>query len=127
MPYPWPSFGSFIFRRDESPMFGTDLGWQRSHSFAREQVIGGKSDSVVHMSAGSPERTFECWLSPDRLAEFEAQVGTRKTFTDWQRPEPDSRPAVLSEVRRQDEGAVRCSDGETRRKIRIRVRMVGVS
>lgn len=127
MPYPWPSFGSFIFKRDESPMFGTDLGWQRSHSYARDVVVGGTSDSVIHMSAGSPERTFECWLSPERLAELQAVTGTRALFTDWQRPTPDSRKAVLQDVRVQDEGAVACSDGETRRKLRARISLVGVS
>ncbi len=35
MAYPWPGFSSFLFTREEIPIFGTDMGWQRLPSIDR--------------------------------------------------------------------------------------------
>lgn len=122
--YPWPSFGAFTFQRDEMPLFGTDVGWILQPAYSRKRTLGSASDTVVVTSLGSRERSFECYLEPDRFRQLELLVSTQASFTDWNRPLPDERQAFLTLVEPVGNVAMVCTDGVTRRKIRTRVAMI---
>ena len=124
MPYPWPSFGSFLFARDETPIWGSDQGWRRSPTYARRRPLGSATDSVLTLAIGSADRSFELYLSPSRLAILEALVNTSALFTDWERPTPDSRTALLSLVEPLEWLAVACTDGTTQKRVRVNVVLV---
>lgn len=124
MAYPWPGFGSILFARDEIPIFGTDMGWQRLPSIDRARPLGSATDSIVTTAAGSATRSFEVYLSPTRLAALEALVNTTATFTDWGRPTPDSRSAFLFTLLNLERLAVKCHDGVTRQRFRVRVELI---
>lgn len=96
--YPWPSFGAFVFKREEAILWGSDVGWILAPSFAQNRPIGATRDNVLAISIGSRVRTFEINLEPDRQVAFEALLNTTALFTDWERPTPDSRLAYLSDV-----------------------------
>lgn len=98
MGYPWPSFGSFVFTRSESALWGTDIGWILSPSIAQTRPLGSNVDHIVATAIGSRTRQFEVNLEPDRQAQLEALINTTAIFTDWERPSPDSRRAFLASV-----------------------------
>lgn len=124
MAYPWPGFSSFLFRRDEQPLFQTDTGWNRRPSISRARPLGSATDSLVTLAVGSAVRSFECYLSPSRFAALEALVNTSEAFTDWERPTPNSQSAFLLRVTQMEWLAVLCDDGVTRKRIRARVELV---
>lgn len=126
MAYPWAGFGTFLFQRDEQPIFGTDTSWGgRQPSYAQSRPLGSAIDSIVTMAIGSAQRQFECHLSPDRFDVLEALVNTSALFTDWKRPTPDSRNAVLMTLIPTDQYVTfLCSDGVTRRRIRCTATLV---
>lgn len=126
MSYPWPSFSTdFLFQRDEQPIFGTDTGWARAPSYSRSRPLGSATDSIVVLAIGSAIRSFECYLSPDRFDTLEGYINTSASFTDWERPTPDSRDAFLLQITPLDPDVrVVCSDGVTRKRIRTRVDLV---
>lgn len=96
--YPWPSFGTFVFTREEAILWGTDVGWVLAPSIAQNRAIGATRDNILATSIGSRTRSFEINLKPDRQAELESFLNTTALFTDWERPTPDSRQAFLLEV-----------------------------
>lgn len=124
MPYPWAGFGSFLFTREEQPLFGSDVGWQRLPSIDRSRPLGSATDSIVTLAVGSTTRAFECYLSPSRLSTLSGLVNTSATFTDWERPTPDSRSAFLRSLMPLQKLAVVCDDGVTRQRLRVRVELV---
>jgi fructose-1,6-bisphosphatase/inositol monophosphatase family enzyme len=124
MGYPWAGFSSFLFTRDEIPIFGTDMGWQRLPSIDRARPLGSATDSIVTTAAGSATRAFELYLDPTRLAALEALVNTTGTFTDWERPTPDTRSAFLRALLNLERLAVKCHDGVTRQRFRVRVELI---
>lgn len=124
MPYPFPSFGGFNFQRSEYPIFGTDQGWNISPSYQRSRPLGSAIDVIVTSSIGSADRSFECYLTPERYQQLFNMVNTRAVFTDWDRPTPDSRNAFLSEISRVDEAYSNMKAGPTVRKFRTRVALV---
>lgn len=124
MAYPWAGFGSFLFARTEQPIFGTDMGWQRLPSIDRSRPLGSATDSIVTTAAGSATRSFECFLSPARLAALTALVNTSATFTDWERPTPDNRAAFLRALLTIERLAVVCDDGVTRQRFRVRIELI---
>lgn len=123
--FPWPSIGAFLFTREEQPIFGSDSGWSRSPSYENSRPLGSATDSIVTLAIGSAVRQFECYLSPARFGALEALQNTSDTFTDWERPTPDSRGAFLRRVSVLERDiAVTCSDGTTRRRWRTLVELV---
>lgn len=98
MPYPWASFGGFMFRKEEQPIWGTDVGWNLQPTVARVRPLGTSTDVTTVLSIGSAERSFELWMTIDRYNALKTLMTTRALFTDWLRPVPDSRQAVLMEV-----------------------------
>lgn len=126
MSYPWASVGaSFLFKRDEQPIFGTDLGWLRDPSYNRARPLGTAIDSIVTLAIGSSVRQFECYLSPTRYTQLEALQNTADSFTDWDRPTPNSQQAFLARISALDRDVVvTCSDGSTQKRIRTLVELV---
>lgn len=98
MPFPWPSFGSYLFRKTEQPVWGTDVGWVNSPTTSRNRPVGSTSDVITAISIGSAERTFELWMSVTRYENLRGLMNTRALFTDWLRPIPNSRNAYLADV-----------------------------
>lgn len=120
MPYPWFSFGNFLFEREETPLLGSDTGWAISPSIARARALGSTTDSVLTVALGSMDRSFDLLLSPARYAALQALAGTTAVLTDWKRPTPDTRNAVLSGVvLSSEEIMVRCHDGTRQLKRRV--------
>lgn len=124
MAYPFAGFGSFLFQRDEWPLPGTDTGWNRSPSISRSRPLGAATDDIVALAIGSAERNFECHVTPARFAALEALVNTSGAFIDWGRPTPDSRTAYLQRLTQLGSVAAICEDGQTRRKVRVRLELV---
>lgn len=126
MPYPWPSFGSFRFAKDERVVFDTDNGWLRQPSISEQRPLGSATSSIVTLAIGSARRTFECRLTPARFAALEALVNTTALFTDWDRPTPDSRQAFLRSVTPLDRSEVLVcrNDGSTPNTVRVRVELI---
>lgn len=124
MPYPWPSFGSFQWHRDETAIFGTDTGWNRQPGYAQSRPLGSARDSIVTLAIGSAARKFECLLSPSRYDELAGLVNSAAFFTDWERPAPGQRFAFLANIEQRQWVAVRCSDGETEKRIRTVVSLI---
>ena len=124
MAYPFAGFGSMLFPREEMPIFGTDMGWNRSPSLSRARPLGSATDSIVTLAIGSAVRTFELYLYPARFAQLQALVNTSAAFVDWERPTPDNRQAFLSKVEQVAWVASLCSDGTTEKKIRTRVELI---
>lgn len=125
MSYPFAGLGSFLFDRDEHPIFSSDMGWNRARpSIDRQRPLGSATDSIVTIALGSAERSFSMYLSPDRAVELEQMVNTTADFTDWTRPEPDTRQAFLASVIRQEIVQVICTDGVTRARWRCSVSLV---
>jgi len=124
MPYPWPSFGSFYFNREEWPIYGTDTNWNTKLTQARSRPLGTATDSVVTLAVGSLSRSFECYLSPTRFSSLRALLNTTEAFVDWQRPTPGNQEALLSGITRLGSVRMKCSDGTTRERIRTRVELI---
>lgn len=128
MPYPWPSFGTFLFRegQGERPLPGTDAGWQATPSVISERALGSTVNTVTVMALGSQERSFELLMPEDRYKSLKALVGTTALFTDWAigTLTIDSRNAFLALVQAQgDLLLVSCEDG-TRWHRRIHVQLI---
>ena len=126
MTYPWPSFGSsFTFRREEQPVPGTDTWWSRQAEVRRFRPLGTAvtdPDVVMRQSSGSAQRSFECWMDPDRFDTLAALTGSVDTFTDWGRPTPDSRSACLLAAVVQGEGIFPCGqDGASGKRFRVQL------
>lgn len=123
MAYPFPSFGTFLFQRDETALDGLGGWWQYRTNEARSAVAGALTDNIVLIAVGSATREFQCYLSPTRLNELRALLYSTGQFTDWNRPLPDSRSARLDEVIYNGSVPVLCSDGVTRRRALTTVRL----
>lgn len=122
--YPWPSFGSFQFKPKETALFGSDQGWGLSPSFVQQRPVGATKDHIAATSIGSASRSFEIYLEPARFAILESLLNTVDTFTDWERPTPDSREAFLSEVSPQEKIFHMSNDGLIKPVIRVRVSLL---
>lgn len=118
--YPWPSFGSFLFKREESAHFETDAGWVLSPSYAQQRPIGSTTDYILATAIGSANRTFEITITYARFLELQQLLNTTATFTDWLRPQPDSRSAFLYEVTPLEQ----VSNVALVRKLRVRITLV---
>ncbi|KKL78763.1 hypothetical protein LCGC14_2021590 [marine sediment metagenome] len=127
MSYPWPSFGAFHFKKSELPIMRTDSGWNAILSATEQRPLGTATSSIVVMAVGSQRRRFECYLAPDRFATLQALLNTTATFTDWDRPTPNSRQAFLRSVVQLDRTPVlesRCAEGVMPNSVRARVELV---
>ena len=122
--YPFPSFGGFQFKRDETAIWGTDIGWAKTPAYNRQRPLGSAADVTVALSIGSAERSFEINLTPTRFAALEQMLNTRAIFTDWGRPTPDSRMAFLSEVIPVEDIVSHIPNGIDRRKRHVRIVLV---
>lgn len=120
MGYPWPSFGTFQFKREESAHFETDAGWVLAPSFVQQRPIGSTVDNVFAVSIGSATRSFEITLTRTRFLELQQFLNTTAVFTDWNRPQPDTREAFLSEVTPLEQ----VSNVALVRKLRVRISLV---
>ena len=125
MTYPFAGFGAFLFQREEWPIFGTDSGWNREPSIDQSRPLGSARDSIVTLAIGSAIRSFECWLSPARYVVLAALINTTAVFTDWDRPMPNTGSAFLKNVSQIGWGAVDCRNGNTQKRIRVRVELIG--
>lgn len=124
MSFPWPSFGTFVFKRDETELWGSDQGWALSPSYAQMRPIGSTKDHIVATAIGSASRSFECYLEPSRFLSLQAKINTVDDFTDWERPTPDSRQAMLMEVVPVEKTFHRDRTGLTKPVIRTRVTLL---
>lgn len=125
--WPWPSLGGFQFKREEQPVYGTDLGWVQNPVYIRQTPLGSGGDTIVTTALGSMERNFEVYLSEDRFAILKAMANASYLFTDWSKPRPDSRQAFLSSVIQQDIGLHAKPDtNQTYKVSRVRVSLLSV-
>ncbi len=129
MAYPFAGFGTFLFLHTEQPIWDTDTGWLFNISVSRQKILGALSDSVMLMSPGSNDRTFELYMSPDRVAALQALIGTTADFCDWFSPVPTTRPAFLQGVTHMNNiAAINNLPGDptntTQRRQHIRVTLV---
>lgn len=124
MPYPWPSFGGFVFRREEHIIWGTDVGWAESPSYSRQRPFGSETDSIISLAIGSAERQFEINLTPTRMAALRLMLNARALLTDWARPTPDSRMAFLTEITPLEEVISFSREATAARKYRVRLAFV---
>lgn len=124
MPYPWASFSGFFFHREETAIYGTDIGWVKTPSYSRQRPLGTATDVITTLSIGSAERTFELHLTPARYTALESLLNSQGLFTDWTRPTPDSRQAFLAEVSPLGDVISYSKDGTAIRKRHARVTLV---
>ena len=96
MGFPFPSFGGFLFKKEES--WYSDTNWVKTPAYQRQRPLGSATDVAIALSIGSAERSFELYLTPERFAQLEGMLNTTALFTDRGRPTPDSRQAFLTEV-----------------------------
>lgn len=99
--YPWPSFGSFTFTHTESPVLGSDTGWNRSSSHAeiRPVNLGPQDPSYIKpQQRGNAERSWECYMLYSRIATLQGYQNLVSTIVTWDRPTPDTRTAYLKNV-----------------------------
>jgi hypothetical protein len=122
--YPWPSFSSFLFKKRETVVFGTDQGWALAPSYVQGRPVGSTKDHIVATAIGSATRTFEIYLEQDRFIQLQALLNTVGLFTDWERPVPDSRQAFLTEVSPQEKAFHIDHEGFTKPVIRVRVSLL---
>lgn len=121
--YPWAGFSSFVFTPSEQPM--DDTHWKIGPNYSRRKPLGSTVDSIVTLGIGSADRTLEdIYFEPDRFATLQSLVNTLGTFTDWDRPVPDSRSAFLANVIEVERVAVACADNSRRMKIKARIELV---
>src|SRR5262249_41975347 len=119
--------GAFLFKREESPLYGTDLGWISNPQYVRQSPLGSSGDSIITTAIGSFDRTFEIYLSPERFNILQSLVNSSYEFTDWERPVPDSRQAFLASVIQLDiTQRERKGTSQTDKAIRARVSLVSV-
>jgi hypothetical protein len=98
VPYPWPSFGGFLFQKNEEALWESDAGWVPAPTYDRQKPLGSATDVITALSIGSLERTFEIVIAPDRYRALFTMLNSAAVLTDWERPIPDSRPAFLTEL-----------------------------
>lgn len=122
--YPFPSFGSFVFKKSETVLWGSDQGWSLAPSYVQVRPVGSSTDHIAATAIGSATRTFEVNLEPARFAELQNLLNTTAEFTDWERPTPDSRSAFLSDVSPQEKAFHQDRAGLTKPTIRVRVSLV---
>ena len=120
--YPFPSFGGFQFKKEES--WHTDTNWSKSPSYQRSRPLGSATDVAIALSIGSSERTIETYLSPERFAQLEGMLNTTALFTDRGRPIPDSRQAFLLEVIPSQEMYSYAPTGIVGRKIPTKITLI---
>lgn len=94
--YPWPSHGGFLFRKEESPIYNTDIGWGLIPSINQSRALGSSTDIIQTIAIGSATRSWEAYFTADRYKALQLRIGTKALLTDWDRPNPDSRMAVLT-------------------------------
>lgn len=123
MAYPWAGFSNLLFERGEEPIRGTDSDWVVNPSYARSRPLGSAVDSILTTAIGSATRTLQAYFSPDRLALLEALQNTLGVFTDWERPTPDTRNAVLLRVIPISRETMVCPDGSTNLRIRTQLEL----
>jgi len=124
--FPWPSFGTFQFTREESALDGIGGVWNYQSNESRSLALGGITDNVILLGISSGQREFQCYLSPDRLISLRALLYTTAAFTEWRTGksvQPDSRNCRLDTVEAGDSIAVRCKDGSTERRIFTTVKL----
>jgi hypothetical protein len=125
--YPWASIGGFLFKRSESPVYGTDIGWIQTPIYVRQTPLGSGGDTIVTTALGSMERGFEIYIADDRFAILKAMANAAYLFTDWTKPTPDSRQAFLSSVVQQDIGMHGTPDGNRTYKVsRVKISLLSV-
>lgn len=124
MSYPFASFGTFLFTPDERSIEETDTHWGLSPARDTSRPLGSATDSIVTTAIGSSRRNYQAYLSPSRFASLQALMDTVADFTDWERPTPDHRNALLLSVSEVERVDVICSDGVTRRRIRAQISLV---
>lgn len=124
--YPWPSFGGFLFIKEEHAVWGTDAGWTRVANFQRSSPLGADSDVLTALNISSYDRSFEIYLTPERFDDLEALMNSTAEFTDWSRPIPDSRTAVLVEVSAIEDVISSSPQGTMIRKRHTKVSLVTV-
>jgi len=103
---------------------GSDSGWNLKPSYDRSTPLGSAKDSIVTLAIGSAERSFELYLSPARFSTLLALLNTQQTFTDWERPLPESRSVFVADVSQKEWVAVLCSDGTTQKRVRVGISLV---
>jgi hypothetical protein len=118
MPYPWPSFGAVLFRREERALEDTDTRWRRAPTYDISRPLGSSRDSAVQMAAGSSRRSWEAYFEPDRVASLEGLVGTTSELTDW---DADNRQALLLTVTILQTVGSRDAQNAQHRKHRVRL------
>lgn len=123
--YPWPSLGGFLFQSSEHSIYGLDSGWSLSPSYSRQKPLGSATDVATTIAIGSRERSFELNLTVARFNALESLINTSVSFTDWNRPVPDSRNVFVAEVVPTiSEQTSYIPGGIAQRKIRARVTLI---
>lgn len=122
--YPFPSFGTFIFKKSETVLWGSDQGWVLAPSYVQVRPVGSTVDHIAATAIGSATRTFEVNLEPSRFNELQNLLNTTADFTDWDRPFPNNRSAFLTEVSPQEKTFHEDRAGLTKPTIRVKVSLV---
>lgn len=124
MAYPFPSFSSFQFRKEEQPVWESDAGWVLAPTYSRTRPFGSNADVITTLAIGSAERSFELYLSVDRFEELQGLLNTSGEFTDWARPFPDSRLVFLTEMTPISDAVSNVPGGINLRKRRTKITFV---
>lgn len=124
--FPWFSFGAFLFQATEQPIFGSDTDWVNTPTISRQRPLGATADAILSLGIGSADRTWEAYFTPDRFTSLLPSLSTSALLTDWRRPTPDSRSAVLVGLEQveADDIAVQSAYATTQRRIRARLSFV---
>lgn len=129
MPYPFPSFGTFLFRSHdgEVPLEGSDSGWNLNLSVQSQRALGAVANTISVMAVGSQERQFDIMMTDARFQSLRAFVGTTAVFTGWalHKSTPDTFQAFLAAVRAEG-SLVRmlCADGGEQFRRRVHIELV---
>lgn len=100
MPYPFPSFGTFLFTENREA--DTDTWWNRESQATFRRFLSDFPNDLSYVrptQRGNGVRSFEIQMTLDRVIMLQnSYQNTLADFTDWQRPTPDSRYAWLKTV-----------------------------
>lgn len=98
--YPFPSFGTFLFKEDLDNT--TDTWWNRESKATFRRFLSDYPNDLSYVrpvERGNGLRSFEMQMTLARVTELQNNYqNTLAVFTDWQRPTPDSRYAWLKTV-----------------------------
>lgn len=123
--FPWPSFGSFQFKKTETAHWETDSGWALAPTYSQTRPIGSNKDHIIAVAIGSATRSFEVNLEQDRFNILQGMLNTVAEFTDWTRPIPSSRQAFLTEVVPVEQLVHLAPEGGSfNRELRVRISLV---